>query len=36
LIRASTMSRARPRPCVRPSQRSFPTFSQASRIAAEE
>ena len=35
-VRASTIRRPRPRPCVRPSQRCFPIFSQASRIAAEE
>jgi hypothetical protein len=32
----STISRQWPRPCVRPSQRCFPSFCQASRIAAME
>src|SRR6516164_8078690 len=31
-----TISRQRPRPCVRPSQRCFPSFCQTSRIARGE
>jgi hypothetical protein len=34
--RMSTISRQRPRPCLRPFQRCFPSFCQASRIAAGE